>query len=522
MTSPNHPNTNVFSLDCWSRVDYVAIAYFFVNSLSKIVPNFYVVIPLLALNWSKVKENVLILTVSIAVFTTLILLTSIIKYSYYWFKVSESHVQIKSGVFKKSHLDLPFTKIQNIKIIEPIYYRPFKICLLELDTAGSTKQEAQLVAMSLDSAQLFKQTVLSQRVNDSEISDGSSNNEGQTIEKPREKAPYRLITRKLSDIALHGATNGKMFIVLGFLAPFYNLISTKIETFISNIGQNLDSNLSALTTSSYAALVAVLLTFGALILLICFSVLASIITFYNYQLYKDGNRYIRRCGLFTKHEVELLKQRIQLITIRQNFIDRLVGRYNYYLQQNASMSSSSSTQMGTNKLVVPSINRNEVEELCNEAYAIDSPLSTKFKRISRRYITQKIVFRCLPTIAVLYICMMVWLENNFINLAVLGSLLLIMLVTVIMSWCSQGYLFTNEYVFIRKGLLGVTYRIIPISKIQQIKITQAIWLEKKTLANIKFVTACGGYNVNLISSSDINKIKAYSLSYLAQLKPQWM
>ena len=78
----------------------------------------------------------------------------------YKFRVHNQHVEIHHGVFQRRYTNLPLWRIQNVKIERPFYYRPFGYALVVLDTAGSGKEEAKIVAVPEDYAEALKKQVL--------------------------------------------------------------------------------------------------------------------------------------------------------------------------------------------------------------------------------------------------------------------------------------------------------------------------------------------------------------------------
>jgi putative transcriptional regulator len=53
------------------------------------------------------------------------------------FKILESHILINHGVFTKKRVSIPYTRIQNINIVNGVFDRLFKIYTAKIETAGS-------------------------------------------------------------------------------------------------------------------------------------------------------------------------------------------------------------------------------------------------------------------------------------------------------------------------------------------------------------------------------------------------
>ncbi|GAH38773.1 unnamed protein product [marine sediment metagenome] len=58
------------------------------------------------------------------------------------YKISENHIIIKHGVFTRIVATIPYSRIQNINIVNGVFDRMFKIFTVKIETAGSTAAAA--------------------------------------------------------------------------------------------------------------------------------------------------------------------------------------------------------------------------------------------------------------------------------------------------------------------------------------------------------------------------------------------
>ncbi|UOG93975.1 MAG: PH domain-containing protein [Candidatus Thiothrix sulfatifontis] len=63
------------------------------------------------------------------------------------------------------------------------------------------------------------------------------------------------------------------------------------------------------------------------------SVAGAMLSFFDYSLVQRGERYIQRCGLFTRHEVSMKLSRLQWVQLQQSWLDRVFGRCNVHFEQ---------------------------------------------------------------------------------------------------------------------------------------------------------------------------------------------
>lgn len=510
----------------WSRVSPLAILYFFTKTIYDLVSGVLLYsLPAFAASYSTIKQNPTYLVIGIATFLSLVLVNSIAKYWFYHYKFTGDHVEIKQGIFKKSHLDLPFNKIQNVKIVQPLYYRFNQYSFIELDTAGSAQQEAKIVALPLARAESFKQMILHIKTDMPSASNQDSPHSHNELQGNAHQE-ILLNERSILDLVIHGISNNRVWIFLGFLAPFYGSIGENIGTILEGIGIDLASYLDYQGQSIGLFVLHVLsLVMLIMLVIVSFSVIGSIFVFYKYKLSKLGDRYIRRSGLFTKHEVSMHLSRIQIAVQQQDWLDLIVQRTNLRFEQNMSMPAGGGQAGNINnasKLVVPSVTISESAVLIKDAFDVRRFDTIEFKRISKRFIIRKLLFPILPLLALVNFVVLLNSETQFSVLLFLGVLNSLILAAVYLRWWRWGYCFEDNFVYIRKGFLGVNYYVFPIGKTQQVLYKQSLFMRPKKLADISYVLASGSHKVPLIPESAAREQADKALLIVARDKPSWM
>lgn len=517
------PNLAKIQTEEWSRVSPLAILYFFAKTVYGLVSGVLIYsLPAFAASYSTIKEQPVYLAFGLGIFFSLILLGSIAKYWFYYYKFTNDRVEIKQGVFKKSHLDLPFGKIQNVKIVQPIYYRFNKYSFIELDTAGSAQQEAKIVALPLTLAESFKQMILQIKVDEPLSARGDDPASAKTT--PDQET--LLNERSLMDLIIHGISNNRVWIFLGFLAPFYNTIGENIGAVLENVGVDIIAYLDY-ESQSIGLFILHLLSLVMLIMLaiVTFSVIGSIFVFYNYKLSRLGDRYIRRSGLLTKHEVSMRLSRIQIAVQQQDWLDLVIQRTNLRFEQNTSLPAGGAQAGNINnasKLIVPSVTPSESALLIQDAFDVKTFSSIVFKRISKRYIIRILAF---PIVPILFLVNTLVLKTSELNVPVWSFLAAFNIITigfVYLRWWRWGYHFEGDFVYIRKGLMGVNYYVFPIGKAQQVKYKQSLFMRPRKLADVIYVLASGAHKVPLIPESIAREQADKALLIVARDKPSWM
>lgn len=509
--------------DEWSRVSPIAILYFFVKTLFFLVNNVLIyMLPIFAFNLAKLKEHPLLFTAIALLIVFFVLIASIVKYLFYFYRLSVDRVEIRQGLINKSHLDLPFSKIQNVKIIQPFYYRFSTFSIMELDTAGSAQQEANIVAIRLDMAESFKQKVLAI------VSIGREHvfkNKDNISPSSEAQGEILLNQRSIKDLIIHGMTNNRVWIFLGFLAPFFNAIAESIGSFLTDMGLDISSYLNYESQTIWMfALHLISIAMLIILFIVLFSIIASIFVFYDYRLSRSDERYIRRSGLFTKHEISMKVSRIQRAVQQQDWLDIIIGKVNLQFEQNSSgpASAAQAGQMNSaNKLIVPSVDIEEADALVQDVFSVPPLSKMQYQHISPRYIFRLILFPYLPLVLLLSgigIAQAFSLKGWF----GIAGIVVLLIGLCTLRWYRWGFTRDSDFLYIRRGLLGRDYIVFPISKMQQSKFIQTPFMRARKLATLQIVLASGGMTIPYLLADEARCVIDDALLRVARDKPAWM
>ncbi|MBY9003327.1 MAG: PH domain-containing protein [Candidatus Lokiarchaeota archaeon] len=88
-----------------------------------------------------IEVTFLVFIISYVVFIAIITLNFLYNKAYiknFHYKILEDHIVIKHGVFTKIVATIPYSRIQNINIVNGVFDRLFKIFTVKIETAGSS------------------------------------------------------------------------------------------------------------------------------------------------------------------------------------------------------------------------------------------------------------------------------------------------------------------------------------------------------------------------------------------------
>jgi len=524
---------DALTVNSWRRLAPIAIVYFTASGFLKAANTLFYLLPVMAINYQKIIEQPsIVLIVGLAVFT-LLLSSAVLNYIFYEFRIDADRVEIKSGVLKKSHVDLPFAKIQNVRIEQPLYYRFNNYVCLQLDTAGSAQQEAKIVALPMAVAKDFRQHIVgfmhenkTVDVDDSLGARDLTNADVNADEAADEHdaSQTTLNTRSLSDLVIHGVANNRIWILLGGLAPFYNVISENVAQVLERFGIDLVDYFSLSSQQWWQfALHVMSLVMLIMLLMVSLSVIGSILTFYNYRLTRADNRLIRTSGLLTKQEVSIKLSRLQIIVFKQDWLDRLMGRINLTFEQNSSMArGNNQAQAHTDgKLIVPSVTPAQALDLSRNAWPDNKMKDMVYTPISQRFIMRYIMLLAIPLSV--SGALGLWLDKVPNAVASMGFVLAVgVSLAAVLRWYRWGFAQDDEYVYIRKGFFGIDYYCLPKFKIQQTALKQSFLMRLHNLASAKLVLASGSQIIPFVQQTDALGLLDQCLIKVEKEPKSWM
>lgn len=531
------PKLKVETGDEWQRLSLISILYFTIRNFTNSAQVLIYTIPALAISfniWDNLLSPEVLIGAGILFLSTSV--SGVISFLMYKFRVHNQHVEIHHGVFQRRYTNLPLWRIQNVKIERPFYYRPFGYALVVLDTAGSGKEEAKIVAVPEGYAEALKKQVLYEKALHDEgdldclPNEDLSDEQSSSFPSPRTRAKAIdsshsneevLNRRSVKDIIIHGITNNRVWIILGAAAPFYDDVFGLVSEWLADKGLQLNQLVGEQTVAWWQfGLYAFVILMMLMALVALLSVGGALFTFYGYTLSRTGDRYIRRSGLLNKLEVSMRASRIQMITAKQDWLDKILKRVNLYFEQNSTAGQQMQELMSPNKLIVPSVTEDEAFALSQEVMPGCDLRGQDYQTISKRFITFWLLAGwTLPFITFFTIGAV----SSHLDI-MLGSLVVFSAVSLLLTlrWWRWGIAYDSKYVYIRRGRIGIDYQCFEPYKAQQVIVKQSVFMKRRKQATVKFVLASGAVTVPFLPEDYVNKLADSVLFEVESTRRSWM
>lgn len=139
----------------WASLSPWSIVSFSVGSLRQLLTNGYALIPLVYTGWQRGFNSPWLLLVA-AGLVMITLTYASLQWAKYRYRLSDAKLGIRQGLVFKRAQEIPLNKIQNVRLEQPLYFRPLGLYSLVVETAGSKQDEAVLAAVNYRQAMQLK------------------------------------------------------------------------------------------------------------------------------------------------------------------------------------------------------------------------------------------------------------------------------------------------------------------------------------------------------------------------------
>lgn len=488
-------NQHSLQLENWQRLSPLSVIFFIGKLIARIFKDaLSALAPLAVIVFN--SDNKLWMTVSVSgAVVTVVVVGSLLQYWFFKFRRDGNRILVNDGVFKKNHRVIQFDRIQNVNVLQPLYFKPFDLVTLQIETAGSKSSEADLAGISSGFAEYIKNEVLLQKGN--EVAPTGT-------EKPAE-SKEEIATASLIDLVKYGVSSNGIFWFFIFLAPLVGMaddllpkIAAKEEFqhFILFLGNGLLGEVLAF----------VVLLFALLILMFVFSIIGAIFRYFGYSLTLMGLNtreptLKRTSGLLTRYEESLKLHKIQTVVCQTNLFGRWLKVENLTLGQVSSAQNNARNKKSL--FVIPASDQQQSGTITSLVFD-DRPDEITSCGIHRRYIAKTLIFKVfLPTVA---ICLTIFVstENNLL-LAAPFLISLITLPLVIRRWKGYRYGMKNGYGKFQRGLFGFRHILFPLYKVQRAEVRQSPFQRRRKLATLKIYLASNRLQMQYIPIEHANR-----------------
>lgn len=449
-------------------------------------------------------------TVAITV-SAITVVGAILSYFRYYYFVDETSLNIHKGVLGKTKVNLPFERIQNINFEQKIIHQLFGVVSLQIDTAGSSGAEIKIDALPKQEAETIRDYILEQK---REIIANSiqDDEDSEIIHEPViEKMPDELILNLgIVDLIKVGVSQNHLrtaFIIIGIGWGFMDNIE---DVFKVNFFDLFLDNLEFIGSSFIIPILAFL------IISFLITLVRTVLQNFNLRFYKSHEGFKVNSGLFTRHEVSLRKEKVQIIQWTDNPIRKLFKIFTLDIKQAVAGVIANRKQ----KAEVPGCYQHQVDMVLDSCFPeLKEEHFTEHQIDFSFAIRRFLYFGLIPMIISLTLYFFLWK----INFLVFGIAFPIVIFLFLWLYHRKYRVYVgSDFIKIRKGIFGTSNSVLPLYKVQAIESVQTIYQRRKGLANVQIHTANGTLSIPYFDLEKTRALKNYVMYKVESSDKTWM
>lgn len=497
---------NPFSFDEPQRQAVSGILVESVFLVQKIIKAFWGLVLVLALKADEIAWPYFVL---ILLCVLLIVLTGgYLSYRNTNFRIDKQHQEfiLQKGILNKKQVVLQLAKIQQVNINQNFIQKLINVYGVEIETAGTSKSEVNIGAVSKVIAVALK----SQLTSDSSTPSLSINSEeDQNVSSFTPQSFVKISFPSLIKMGLTSRYIESFLLLLAFLSAIYNNIK--------DIWWNeSESQLQQLIGSLLGFQAIIFLIITLFVVTVIYNLIRTLLSFYDLTITKSGSSLNISYGLFNSKSTIIHPQKVQKISFLQNYLQKKMDLYELCIQQPSSDVHTDKKA----KIQMPGCNSHELQGIIKFILSKDI-VKGKILRPNIRKIMGSIAFLVLIPLAVIAIIM----TNTAIPMMVFYiAPFYLLLVGVIIYFSYRHYrLYINDdFIIKQSGIWDIKTEIIEPYKIQAVSLEQKIWHKRSNIAHITLHTAGGDLSFRFADYTELKKYTDVLTYQIETSRKNWM
>lgn len=484
---------------------FLEIAFAFQN-LMKV---FWALVIYLVLQINKIGlTNASLILLAIAL---LVIVIGYLNYRHFLFYIDEEQDEfiLKKGVFNRERIGVRFERIQQVNINQSFLQKLADVYEVEIETAGSAKNEAKIKAVSKRTALAIRERLLAGKMTEEERStDTVISRDG--IPEPATSA-LKISLASLVKIALTSDYLKSLGLILAFVATVYNKLKESLFK-DSEMENNVIEYLSSLHLSQY-----ILLIIGVLILIVfVFNLFRFVIVYFDFTIRKQGRSLQFSYGLLNTKNTLIQPSKVQVIRLVTNYFQRKLNLQRMFIMQ----ASSDVHQDKKATLQLPGFNEQEGQQIIQMLLDAQPVEGFMIKPTIRRIIASVNKFILIPLVIAMIFS---WVKAAWTPFLIgLPFYLVFVSFLIYIGYLNNRLFVHQDFVIKKSGIWDISTEILEPFKIQAVTTKQYLWHVKSNVGHVTLHTAGGDLDFKFGDFSTINKYANYWLYQVETSEKEWM
>lgn len=450
-----------------------------------------------------------------AVVLALILILSFLNFWFFKFYINSKTNEfiIEKGWLNKSKTVIKFDKIQQVNLNQNFLHRLLNLYSVEVETAGSTKTEGQIYAVSGAVAHALKLKLL-EREDVLNVENQLQNH--LVSEAPKQKnVKTNFIKISLATLIKVGITRNYLQTFSLLFVLFFQVVE-KINDFYKEDEIDVFSEVGSYAEENMSLILFPFFFVGIIILVLIINLVRTLLKYFNYKIDVINKNMFISYGLLDTKNTIIKAQRVQILKYTQNYFQKLMDISIMKILQADSEDNTSKKGIGID---IPGVNKREKNEIINQIFRKEIKLENGIKPSIRKFVVHFIWFSIFPTLVYLGFS---WFQFEEIYIYLT---LPIFILTALYQWITYKnafFYFTENFIVKKSGFWDVTYAIIEPHKIQKIYTSQRIWHLNLNLGSVVLYTAGGVLSFSIADEKIITNRVNYWLYNIEKRNLNWM
>ena len=498
---------NSFDFSSFSKQSTKGILVIYIALIYKTIKLTWVLLFFVLKDFSKISSvNLNYIYLGLASVLIFLLIRAYLVYKNFQFKVANEHFILKQGILKKTNTAIPFDRIQNINFKQNIVQQIISVFEVSIETAGSSKTEISIKALSIEKATALKEIISKNTEFNKEI-----------IKEVEAKPLVKIGVKELFKVSLTENHLQNLFLFFALLIGFFQ----QIQQITDSLGQteSLDGFIQENTNAVSASF------FLILVLLVILTVVALLTSFvriflihFNLTAYLKKDAFEINQGLFTKKSIVLKKQKVQNIKVSTNPLKRLIGIHFVTFKQ--AVSGKLNNKKKDKLIRIVGCKTAQIETIKSSLFNAES-VENNEKQFPDTYYKRRIFIFTFLFLTILYSVLYLVFSHN----EILYSLVLVIPLVVFLIFKKvkkRFYKISDEMLMVGKGLLETHYIYLELFKVQNIQMEQTIFQKRSNVSDLILQTASGKIKIPCLNFDEAIKIYNHTLYKVETSQKAWM
>ena len=429
---------------------------------------------------------------------------SVIRYLTYRYSFGEEDLVVRTGLLFRNERHIPYARIHNVGAVQSIFHRLFGVVEVVLETAGGKEPEARLQVLSVRAMEEMKQYILRKKQAAGAVPLATHEEvPGAAPPAADVGAPRTLLRLPVSELMVLGLVENRGGVVVGaFIGVLWEVGflggGTSLSGFVTRAFSAASDMARPLMSFVQTGVLIAAVVLLILVLMRIFSMVWSVVKYWDFHLQRSGRDLTTTCGLLTRITATVPVTRIQVVSIRQRLLHRLLGRAELRVEIAGGGSEESAKNTTRPERLAPIIETEHLPALLQEIQPGIDLTAVRWQgvdpRAAGRILRKTLLFLAAPAAALEIVAL---LQDDGARLAVAVPILVALLIPL--AWLNArmqakhfGYAEESGVILFKSGWIWRRTSIARGSKIQVMTMTESFFDRRAGHAGVRIDTAGAG------------------------------